>query len=397
MALRLIKLVRCQSGAWEAFKTLPKDVRETYRIAFGQGCEVRKRWSADLTPSEAKAAFTAWLSEIENRIAGLREGPGSTPPAPACNGTAKGEKPSARLSPLSLFEIWRQAREPAEGTVSRWRACLVAATEKWPDASAITTDQARAWLRGLINEERSAYTVRGIWRRSCNVVFEHCVAEGVISTNPFRDVRISVPRSKPVLRDKAFSHEELRLILGAASKIDPNQGLLYAARRWCPFLAAYSGARMGELTQLRKEDIRFGYDTGGWYCMLLTPEAGTIKTGRSRLVPLHLSLDDFVRWVQTRGDGPLFYRADHKKRSRPQSVLVLKEIQRWLRKTLKIEGVSTHGFRHAFRRTAARHIEERLIDAICGHSPISIGRGYGTPSIEDKVVAIWQFPRIELE
>lgn len=46
-------------------------------------------------------------------------------------------------------------------------------------------------------------------------------------------------------------------------------------RRWVPWLGAYSGARPGEITQLRGSDIE---DRNGFYVMKLTPDAGTMKT-----------------------------------------------------------------------------------------------------------------------
>jgi integrase len=394
----MIKLVRVHSGAWQGVKTIPADCRAAYRAAFGQGFEVRKRWSSKLTPGEARAEFAAWLSQIENRIVAIREGRTLASPPPGANRTGAGRVASVRRSPIQLFDVWANDRRPAESTVARWRACLVVLTERFPDASAIDATAARDWLRSLITPERTAATVRNIWRRSCNVIFGHAVNEGLIAANPFAAVRIPVPRARPILRDKAFTHEELRMILLAALVIDPNKGPLYAARRWCPWLAAYSGARMGELTQLRGCDVQLSYDTGACPAMVLTPEAGTVKTRAARIVPLHQHVIDqgFYQWAQARGDGPLFYVPDTKKRSRPQSIITLKELQRWLRKTLGLRGVSTHGFRHTFRRTASRCMEERLVDALLGHSPASIGRGYGVPSIEDKVVAMWQFPTIEI-
>jgi len=46
-----------------------------------------------------------------------------------------------------------------------------------------------------------------------------------------------------------------------------------------PLLCAYTGARPGEMTQLRSEDV---YKKGEGYFARLTPEAGTIKGGQAR-------------------------------------------------------------------------------------------------------------------
>lgn len=43
-----------------------------------------------------------------------------------------------------------------------------------------------------------------------------------------------------------------------------------AAKRWTPLLAAYTGARIGELVQLRAEDVR--HEAGIDY-IRITPEA----------------------------------------------------------------------------------------------------------------------------
>ena len=79
-----------------------------------------------------------------------------------------------------------------------------------------------------------------------------------------------------------------------------------AANRWCPWLAAYGGARMGELTQLRGVDI---IERDGIHAMKISPEAGTTKTGKARMVPLHEHLIEqgFLAFVKASGNGPLFY------------------------------------------------------------------------------------------
>lgn len=38
-------------------------------------------------------------------------------------------------------------------------------------------------------------------------------------------------------------------------------------------------------------------------------------------------------------------------------------------------------------------IAEKLLDAIVGHAPASVGRAYGEPTLADKAKALEQFPR----
>src|SRR5690606_28014834 len=100
----------------------------------------------------------------------------------------------------------------------------------------------------------------------------------------------------------------MRAILGQASSAvqrerEPWQR--FAGRRWVPWLCAYSGARIGEMVQLRKQDVRL--EDGRWV-MRVTPEAGTVKTGQMRDVPLHPHLVEmgFPAFVEAAPEGPLF-------------------------------------------------------------------------------------------
>lgn len=69
MALRMVSLVRHpKTGAWKSRKVIPDDVREAY----GKANEV-PTWSATLTPSQAKAAWSSWLAEVEAKIDRLRQ------------------------------------------------------------------------------------------------------------------------------------------------------------------------------------------------------------------------------------------------------------------------------------------------------------------------------------
>jgi integrase len=73
-----------------------------------------------------------------------------------------------------------------------------------------------------------------------------------------------------------------------------------------PMACAFSGARVAEIAQLRKVDVR---PDGAIPHIRITPDAGSVKTGQFRDVPLHpqlvqLGLLDFVGAAP---DGPLFF------------------------------------------------------------------------------------------
>jgi integrase len=52
----------------------------------------------------------------------------------------------------------------------------------------------------------------------------------------------------------------------------------------CLGCVLYTGARAGEITQLRGKDV---VKHEGVWAIQITPEAGTVKTGKPRTIPLH--------------------------------------------------------------------------------------------------------------
>jgi hypothetical protein len=194
----------------------------------------------------------------------------------------KYERPQDAVRPWQLFEQWVAARKPAPTTVLRWRVVLLELDAQFPNANSITQDQARAWIRGLISEDRSARTVRGNWLAAASKVFAYGVDEKLVRANPFKGIKVTVPKRKK-LREKAFTAQEAETILKAAAAIDWKESMVASAKRWVPWLCAYSGARAGEITQLRGQDIQH---VDGVWVMVLMPEAGTVKTGEARTVPL---------------------------------------------------------------------------------------------------------------
>jgi hypothetical protein len=41
-------------------------------------------------------------------------------------------------------------------------------------------------------------------------------------------------------------------------------------------------------------------------------------------------------------------------------------------------------------------MSEKMLDAIVGHAPASIGRGYGEPTLADKTKELQKFPRYKV-
>ena len=87
----------------------------------------------------------------------------------------KFNRPGEAVRPWTLFEKWVGERKPAASTVQRWRAVLLQLDAKFPDANAISEDQARDWIRGLVAGDRTAITVRETWLAAANRIFRYGV------------------------------------------------------------------------------------------------------------------------------------------------------------------------------------------------------------------------------
>jgi integrase len=312
---------------------------------------------------------------------------------------------SAGLSPWDLFGAYVDATEPAGGTVNRWRAVFQNLQAAFPasSADALTEADARGWTGKLVTAKRSAVTVDAVWLAAANIVFSWAAKQKRIRSNPFAGIKIDIPKVAVLRETKAFKPEEAQVILRAATAIANPRDAFPRAKRWVMWLCAYSGARSGEIAQLRGIDVA---ERGDLYVMKLTPEAGTIKTVRARTVPLHehIVAQGFMEFVRARGDGPLFYNErpesetdeDPLNPTRSPAVKTRGRLGAWVR-SLGIDDPEvgpTHGWRHTFKQIAERaQISEKVSDAITGHAPATIGRSYGAPTVEDMAEALKKFPR----
>jgi integrase len=218
----------------------------------------------------------------------------------------------------------------------------------------------------------------------------------LLSTNPVEGVRLDEPRLNTT-REPTFREAEARAILGAALIVEPSKSDPAAARakRWCPWLAAYSGARIAELTALVVEDFR--QEEGVWVMHFRQT-----KTQEPRAVPLHehIIAQGFLDVLSELRAGPIFFDPSrHQKTAKSApSELRAQNIARWVRKVAKLdpEVDPNHGWRHTFKSRALGKMEQRVSDAITGHGPGSVARRYETPTVAQMAEALANFPRYEV-
>jgi integrase len=307
---------------------------------------------------------------------------------------------------FELFEAYVRAGL-GQSTVNRWRVVFVSLDTylAGKPIDAFSADEAQRWAASLVTDKRSGRTVKDVWISAARTVLEWARKQKLISANPFSEVSVRVPR-KVQTRDKEFTQAEQTVILKAALAIKDTRSPFKAACPWVPWLCAYSGARAGEITQLRGIDIE---QRDGFVAMKLTPDAGTIKNAKARTVPIHAHVIEqgFVNYVQSKGKAPLFYNPeaengdiDLTNPKRPRAVKTRERLAAWVRDlgVTDKEVSPTHAWRHTFKRRAARaKIEKGIRDFICGHASKAVGDQYETPSVEDMANALRQFPRYALD
>lgn len=292
----------------------------------------------------------------------------------------------AALSFHSLFEQWADARTRAPSSIRRWRHVV---TRQFPeflaqhaghqDPARVTKSDVVAWRDALLKGGASARTVKGASIAAINAVFGKAKADDRLANNPAVGVVVD-PDRKTVERDKGFTDLEAATILTAARNLKQGQrdAKTFAFIRWAPFIAAATGARIGEIAQLRKGD--FTRDAQGGWTMQITPEAGTTKNSKARSFPVSAALVDegLCSFVLVATAGPLFFTGGEVSKKVPG---LIRKIGDFVRKEAGIADprvAPNHGWRHRFV-TKAREVgmSEEHREYILGHAGRGIGVQYG--------------------
>ncbi len=317
---------------------------------------------------------------------------------------------NSEMGVWQLFEAYVRAKKLGAATANRWRAVFLDLKKRFEGRSAasLSAEEAQEWAEELLTEKRTAATVNDVWCSAASAVFAWAVKQRKLANNPFKGAGVTRPRKIRTRPTNEFHESEIQIILGASIGLDTIPKREFdAACRWVPWLCAYTGARAGEITQLRGTDVT---EQNGFWVIQITPEAGSVKTGMPRTVPLHEHLIEqrFNDFVKAKGSGPLFYNVSSKLRAktddptnpvRPRSVKTRERLAQWVRDL----GVTdkairpNHAWRHTFKRKAARAgIEPRIRDGMCGHASRTVADEYETPTVEDMAEAMKRFPRYEL-
>ena len=270
------------------------------------------------------------------------------------------------------------------------------------DARQITRRNLLDWRDELL-KTLSAKTTNDIHLSTVRSMLKWAHDEERLPENIAATVRQPKPK-KQRARDPGYSDSEALAILKASQTYEAKPdafGIVrekeqsVAAKRWVPLLCAFSGARVGKMLQLRKEDVR---EENGRWIIRITPEAGTMKAGHFRDVPLHSQIVamGFVDYVKDVKDGPLFHGSPDPAKAVSAARAQSNKIAAWLHEAgLVPDGLQpSHAWRHRFKGQARElGLDMRVTDAIQGHVGRSAADDYGDIGMTAKARVIDALPK----
>jgi integrase len=359
-----------------------------FRMALQDAFERREREAqGDYTPDPKAARFPEWIP------------PADTPSAPS---TAPKAPPKVTLT--GLVEAWWPEAKAADRKQSTYESYRNTAGKLrdflgHDDAARVTPDDVIRFKDHRLASGVSAKTVKDSDLSALKSLFGWAVTNRKLPSNPAAGLTIKLGKA-PKVRSKGFTDAEAQALLSASLRVSiparfGRQTAL--AKRWVPWLLAYTGARLGEMAQLRKQDVR---REGDLWVLTVTPEAGTVKTNEAREIVLHQHFIDlgFPEFAEGAPPGHLFLRPAKDGTVRGPLRGLKNRLQEFARETVSDRNVApNHGWRHRFKTVGIEAgIETRILDAIQGQAPASVAATYGHVSLKAQAEAMKRIPLVKL-
>lgn len=214
--------------------------------------------------------------------------------------------------------------------------------------------------------------------------FAWAESRGLVNNNPAEKVMAPQESRKAAqtVDRLPYSNEQLRRMFNAPlfqgcnserAVFAPGDVLVRDGRFWVPIVGLFTGLRLGEIEQLRPQDIK--KHEGYWCIDVNTDDGKEVKTAESiRLVPIHPTLQaaGFLEYVsQRKKQFPKLSLFDKRNYSKFWN-------EQFLRRTgLKTEKLVFHSFRHTFSAWVRAIPNNETKNRLMGHAPDAMGEHYG--------------------
>jgi integrase len=310
-----------------------------------------------------------------------------------------------RPSITGLITHWRQAKEkPNAKTYDRYGQALAsfASFLGHDDATQVQPGDLQRWLIALKEGKASAKkltakTINDGYRAGVKACFAAAAEAGALRADPLAGVKFKIKADAAKAPSRLPYDDDDAARLLAAARDQP------ATLRWLPLLLAYTGARIGEIAQLRREDVRHatpeearkaGDAVGtvvkpkhrkGVYFLRLTNEGEgqTLKNLSSRReVPLHPAIIEagFLDFVAKVGAGQYLFPEVTAGKYGNKGDGASRDYRKWARNTVGIVDprLTAHSWRHRLEdQLRDAGAPEDVRDALTGHASKSMGGRYG--------------------
>ncbi|MGE0288554.1 MAG: DUF6538 domain-containing protein [Bradyrhizobium sp.] len=292
-----------------------------------------------------------------------------------------------------LLDGWAAERRPVAKTVYEWTR-VIRELEKHlghTDAHRLTSEDLVEWKQSMVAAGLRSKTIQGAKLSPVRAVLQWGVRNKLIAANAAEGISLDV-RAKHAEKKRGYSDDEARIVLRAAlAEADP-------VKRWVPWIGAYTGARISEICQLRREDV---VEVEGIWCFKFVPEAGSLKTsGSERIVPLHPALIEggLLKFVSGAKSKSLFADLPPDKFGK-QGGNGTKLIGRFVRQLgLKDPRLSpSHSWRHRIKTMGRKYgLASDLMNAITGHQAASVGDSYGHHPVDALFRELCKIPALKI-
>ncbi|WP_189676867.1 site-specific integrase [Sphingomonas glacialis] len=307
---------------------------------------------------------------------------------------------------ISLFSSFvgsqRSLRSILPSEVRDWRnaiASLPPAYRKRAANSGLSVREASDRARETGEKGISPSTVNK-YMSTVSPLFDWAKREGYVDRNPCDGLFLDLQRGKKSGRNRRppFSVEQLNQILKSplftgfakdGKEWQPGPQRAYDWRYWIPLICLFTGARIGEIAQLRVDDVR---DDGGIAFLWIKDDDATgqtTKSGHCRPSPIHTKLQflGFLQYVdrqreRAREDGDTRLFPELRPNGRGQISWVPSRFWRTYLTGIGVksggDGYGAHSFRHglADQLRLAGYLDDE-IEVALGHNQVSVTGGYG--------------------
>lgn len=320
----------------------------------------------------------------------------------APDASVAGERTAKDFELVGIFERFSKEAGHAPATVKRWTPIIKAVAKEVPDIRDLTDIWCVGWKDRLVEAGLSSTSINDAYIAALRSTCTWAKSNKLIPENPVTGIGVRAAKIAKT-RPKGFTDSEAKQVLAAtmapiAQKLSAEHR---AARRWIPWVCAYSGARVGEIGQMRGQDVQL-HD--GVWLMWITPDAGSTKDNNARFVAVHPHLIEqgFVQFAARAGSGPMFY-AQGRKRGGSEANPIYKKpgerVAQWVRQI----GITdprlqpNHAWRHRFKTLARKHdMDPGARDYMQGQVPHNEAERYGDFEPSVLLREISKLPRYDI-